>query len=409
MRDFGSILRIMENSSKSWSLNEMKRMLDIGLVSVFDVDNEGRNGLHHALLWQHWPIVRLFISYGADVNNENNNSISPFIDAWTRRFRCEEIPGDILEDWDKLFLQDRSQMDVFGFSNLHKAYLGLSGLTFGQVLADTDRSCVDNIDSLGRTVLYWAANRGDSHTVVQLLAMGADPNKQNKLGHTPLHIAVYVDVKTSEILLDAKADPKIQDILGQSALHCIGQNSKSLIKRIVELGADIDKVNKYNVTALHYACLEERLDVMRELLACGADINVCDYQGHNPVFTVVWLNCHQILSTLLSTPSVELGVIDSSGYDIFMFAAAYGDIQTLKILSDEWPAWIDLEGRNVEEALRLAQCRRDENADWRQKFSMPPDNDPVAWFNAFEEMVKTLVKRQVITHEPEHSAHRDEG
>ena len=154
VRDFAPIQRILESSSKSWSLDKMKRMLDIGLVSVLDVDNYGRTALHYAVLQREWPMARLFISYDADVNYENNESLSPFTDAWTLRFRSEDLPGDVLEDWDKLFLQDRSQMDDFRFSNLHKAYLGLSGLTFGQVLALTDRLCIDDKDSLGRTALY---------------------------------------------------------------------------------------------------------------------------------------------------------------------------------------------------------------------------------------------------------------
>lgn len=409
VRDFAPIQRILESSSKSWSLDEMKRMLDLGLVSVLDIDDDGRTALHYAVIQQEWPIARLLISYGADVNHENKDSLSPFIDAWTKRFRFQDLPRDILKDWDKLFLQDRSQMDVFGFSDLHKSYLGLSGLTFGEVLALTDRSCIDNGDSLGRTVLYWAADRGDSHTVAKLLAMGADPNKQNKIGYTPLHCAVRIDTATSEILLNAKADPKIVDLAGYTPLHGIRENNACFIKRIVELGADINRINEQDATALHYACAEQRVKVVQELLACGADINILDKYGRNEVFTAIYLNCHQILSILISNPSVQLSVTDSCGWDIPMFAAAYGDIQTLEILRDEWPAGIDF-GRRGEgnKPLELAQYRRDENEDWSHNFSMPPDPDPLAWFDAFEDMVNVLVKGLASKHEPKDPAYQDE-
>lgn len=119
-------------------------------------------------------------------------------------------------------------------------------------------------------MLYWAADQGDLY-------------KQNNPDFTPLHCAVRVNTTTSEILLNAKADPKIVDLAGYTTSHGIGQNNACSIKRIVELGVDINRINEHDATALHYACSNKRFEVVQERLAYGADINVPDKHGGNEV------------------------------------------------------------------------------------------------------------------------------
>jgi ankyrin repeat protein len=154
-RDFGIIIALL-TVRQSHALNVMKCMLDRGEASVLDINSNGYTILQKVVARRKWNLAHLLISYGADINYVNQEEkcpTSPFIDAWSRRWEQRLRQSDIPANWDNLFFQDIAQFDRFGFSSLHKAYLGLSRLTFDQVLASATRSNVDESDYQGRTVL----------------------------------------------------------------------------------------------------------------------------------------------------------------------------------------------------------------------------------------------------------------
>ena len=288
-------------------------------------------------------------------------------------------------------------------------YFGLDGLTFRQVLALIDRSQIDASDSLGKTVLSWAANRGDSQTVAELLAIGADPNKQDKHGWTPLYFAVRKNEITSEVLLNAKADSRITSSHGATPLHGLGRNNACLIRGFVELGVDINRKNVFSSTALYHASSKNFVHVVQEPLANGADINAATENRCDVIFHAVYCNHHQTLSTLISNKFFDSSVMGSFGWDVPMYATAFGDVHTLNILRDKWPAGIDL-GRSVQvyNAYDIAQHRRYKHEKWSHIYSMPPDPDPIAWLDAFEDMVCTSEERQARKYESEDLACENE-
>ena len=396
-RDFSGIIITLVDRCQSFALKEMKRMLDCGEASVLDIDEEGFTILHIAAFQRDWKLAHMLISYGADINYVNNDKIcpsSPFINAWSKRWGQPQRQDDIPENWDDLFYQDIAQFDSFGFSSLHKAYLGLSGLTFNQVLASTKRSDIDESDYQGRTVLSWAAVRGDSRTVEKLLACGAHPEKRDAMKRSPLHFALAADVSTAEVLLDAKADVNVTNDLDAIPMHYVTSRTSSLIKRMVDLGADIEKRDVFGKTPLLKACRRGRAYVAKELLDCGADINVRDANGFSPMLHAVMFHRHHSISILLSNPSLRFEAKDGKRSNFFVYVAIHSDVQTLVILKDQWPISTSFEETfDVHEALIFARRRRDFNASWSKDFTRPRDEDPIAWYEAFTEMINTIIER----------------
>ena len=395
-RDF-AIIRALLNRRQSYVLKEMKRMLDCGEASVLDMDEDGDTILKGAVVFGNWNLAHMLISHGADINYINQEKQcprSPFIDAWSTRWGRRLPQDDIPENWDDLFFQDITHFDVFEFSSLHKAYLGLSGLTFNQVLASTKRSDIDKSDYQGRTVLSWAAGQGDSLTVGKLLACGAHPEKKDKNDCSPLHFAANADVSTAEMLLDAKADVNVTDEWGATPMHHVTSQTSSLIKRMVALGADIEKRKVSGETPLLYACRYGQTYAAKELLACGADINVCDLNGLTSISLAVIYNHHHTISILLSNPSLRFETDDREKSKLLSYVAVYSNFQILIRLKDQWPTGTSFEERFDErEALELARSRRDFNASWSKEFVLPRDKDPIAWHEAFTEMINEIIER----------------
>ena len=243
-------------------------------------------------------------------------------------------------------------------------------------------------------MLIWAAARGDSRTVEKLLACGAHPENKCLRQRTPLHYAASADVSTAEILLDAKADVNVTDEFGRTPMHYVNFRTNSLITRMVGLGANIEKRDLNGQTPLLVACQYGHAYTVKELLACGADVNVCDVDGFTPIVQAVKFNRHSAISILLSSPSLRFGADDRNESDFFSHVALYSDVQTLIILEEEWQIGTGFEETfDVCEALELARYRRDYNALWSKEFTRPEDEDPVAWHEAFIEMINTIIKR----------------
>ena len=394
--DFGIINALFEGC-QSFALKEIKRMLDCGEASVLDIDKYGYTILQKAAIKRKWKLAHMLISYGADINYVNQEEkcpSSPFIDAWSTRWEEPLRQDDILENWDDLFYQDIAQFDSFGFSSLHKAYLRLSGLTFNQVLASIKRSDIDESDYQGRTVLSWAAARGDYQTVGKLLACGAHPEKNCLGGQSPLHFALGADVSTAEMLLDAKADVNTTDERGAIPMHYVTSRTSSLIKRMVDLGADIEKREAYGQTPLSAACLYGQAYTAKELLECGADINVREAKGLTPIVQAVIFNHHRTILILLSNPALRFEADDGNKSNFFAYVAVHGDVQTLGIFKNRWPRGTGFEETfDVRKALECARIRRDFNASWSKGIMLYRDEDPTAWHEAFTEMINKISQR----------------
>ena len=403
-RDLGVIYDLL-CGPQSYALKEIKRMLDCGETSVLDIDKNGYTMLQAAVFNCMWSLAHMLISYGADINYVNQEEKCPtsaFMDAWSKRWSQQQIHNDIPENWDDLFFQDITHFDSFGFSSLHKAYLGLSGLTFNQVLASTRRSDIDKSDYRGRTVLSWAAGRGDSQTLGKLLTCGAHPEKKCLKGNSPLHFAVFADLLTAELLLDARADVNIANDFGAIPMHIVTSRTSSLIKRMVDLGADIEKRDSSGDTPLLQACNRGRAYVVIELLACGADVNARNLHDLTPIFLAVKYNHHRVISILLSNPWLQIEADDGNKSYFFSYVAIRSGVQTLLTLRDQWPITTNFEERfDVCDALEWAQSRRDFNASWSKEWMRPMDEDPIAWHEAFTEMLNAIIERSKQASNPE--------
>lgn len=137
--------------------------------------------------------------------------------------------------------------------------------------ADVNRPEAD-----GTTPLHRAVRADDLPAVRSLLRAGADPKAANRYGVTPLSLAATNgDAVMIETLLKAGADANAALPGGQTVLMTAARTGNAAaVKVLLEHGAKPDaRESSYGETALMWAASENHADAARALIAHGADVN----------------------------------------------------------------------------------------------------------------------------------------
>jgi len=130
--------------------------------------------------------------------------------------------------------------------------------------------------------LIEAAQKGVLERVKELIKCGADPNKVDHSGNSPLHWAS--DFGRSEIV--------------KELIHL------EIVNELIKCGADVNKASSQGYTPLHWASFHGHLEMANELIKCGADVNKESSQGHTPLNVASWHE-HLEMEKKLQNPKVE--------------------------------------------------------------------------------------------------------
>jgi ankyrin repeat protein len=161
------------------------------------------------------------------------------------------------------------------------------------------------------TPLHLAAESSNADVVRALLEAGAKSDVQDTMQNTPLHwAAIYGRAEAVRLLLEAGADANVQNACGKTPLHhacevnpSIGPASHpEIVRALVEAGANINHIGgcKAEIWApLHIAVQCGAIDVVRMLLALGAETDVRSEIGWSPLHLAVYRNHTGVVRELL--------------------------------------------------------------------------------------------------------------
>ena len=132
----------------------------------------------------------------------------------------------------------------------------------------------------GRTLLHYAARVGDCDLINKLLDAGAHidatgPGRRE----TPLVLAFESDGEAVTFLLDRGASP----LLGNPLAVAAKMGNMPAVRRLLELGANVNERDWHGHTPLGCAALDANIQVVKLLLTKNANVNWPDVDGWSPL------------------------------------------------------------------------------------------------------------------------------
>nr|KAG5688878.1 hypothetical protein BaRGS_016446 [Batillaria attramentaria] len=150
-------------------------------------------------------------------------------------------------------------------------------------------------EAQGFTALHVATNRGFFGLSKALIEGGAKLNQQDKDGDTPLMAGLA------------------------------GGKNEQLEEYLVSKGCDLSPANKDGQTAGHKAALAGHVQVLRAMVAKGANFAAQDNAGDTPLHDCISKSNAQAAGVILSSPNVDLRLKNKKGFPLLHYAALRGE------------------------------------------------------------------------------------
>ena len=224
-------------------------------------EREGLTPLCYAASGGHADVIRLLVEKGADINDGPKESIYRFTPLVISMINHHVYAANTLIELGAK-VDFASAVQLFRFDDMKKS------LEQGQNI----HALVNEYES----ALHFAAHYGLNDVVQYLLDHDADVNFQFReydeiYGYTPLQTAaVHGRRDTAQLLIDNGAE---MDLFSAAALNML-----DTAEQLIAQGADVNKEYHKDYTALHAAVLTDNHEMIRLLLKHGADIDdMADY------------------------------------------------------------------------------------------------------------------------------------
>ncbi|ELR02697.1 hypothetical protein VC83_08432 [Pseudogymnoascus destructans] len=304
-------------------VDAVKIMLDNG-ASPAERDSTGLTPLFMAVQYNRYKVAKLLLDAGADVEDTGGQSSALHLAASNGRPRMLQ-----------LLLNRQAPVDVsfpgFGTPLSQAAQLGSNECVKILLAAGADPNAMAKS---GATPLKWAALKGYGDVVKTLLRNKAIASHIGTDGETPIYCAV--DGGHGDIcgdLIDAGADfiSEVARPVMTPLGHAARLGRRNIVKVLLARGAPVDGISDEN-TPLGSAAVEGHLDVCRDLIEAGANLNATyGPLSTSPVGFAAKFGYEEIAELLLSR-GARVDINDSSGHPPIYVAVVTEHVKVCQLL-----------------------------------------------------------------------------
>lgn len=136
------------------------------------------------------------------------------------------------------------------------------------------------------------------------------------------------------LLLNLGANVNIVDKEGDSVLHYAAfGNQPETMRILLQNGADINFLNSSHCSALHICAHKKTPHCVRVLLEFGADVNIQDSYGDTALHDATGKENTEVIELLCGAPNLDFTVRNNRGFNVLHHASLKGNVlATKKIL-----------------------------------------------------------------------------
>ena len=310
---------VLMSCARTGSLGAVEQLLAADAEPNSAEDDSGQTALMWAAAGGHWEIVDLLIGAGADVNASSSGKFTPLMfAARTGDLKSAELLLDAgaevnvaTEDGLSPLLIASASLDAITGSDYRLVVEESQHESLGALLLDRGAD-VTQSDQYGMTALHYAVEMNKPSLLRALLKRDADPNarltqglpfrrgdyvgREAYDGASPFWLAARLgNVEMMRELLDAGADPELRQAWGVTPTMVAAgvtqtdsriANEEKLIQAlellVLEIKTDIHSVDRSGQTAVHGAANVSGNEIIKFLVAEGADPEAVDSRGRTP-------------------------------------------------------------------------------------------------------------------------------
>ena len=171
-----------------------------------------------------------------------------------------------------------------------------------------------------------------------LIDAGADLNARDKLGETPLHIAVVRGYREiASLLIERGAEINAKDVRGLTPLHAAAwRGYRGAVDLLIDKGADINARDKDAVTPLHTAALAGRKETVALLIEKGADVNAKNKNDLTPLHAAALAGDEETVAFLISK-GADQNIRSKEGLTPLQLASQKNQLAVVELLRRHQP------------------------------------------------------------------------